>query len=146
MVTVVPGSKAALSSKSTRKKNKIDYNKLNMNAISPRLWMAFPGMTEDVLAQITDFRKTQDFKSFPELQKIVGPQIYAGMKRYLTLTQIPYFIIHSVATINDSKITEEIKAIVCVTNRSPKNYEVFQWNQGTSVMRRFAAGNKIQNG
>lgn len=148
MVTVVPGSKAAPINRvanTKQKKNQVDYNKLNMNAIPDRLWAVFPGMTEDVLTRITEFRKTQNFKSPTDLQEIIGPDIYAGIARYVTLTQMPYFTVHSVATIDNSKISEEIEAVICVTNRNPKNYEVIQWKQGMPPVKRYTAANESQN-
>lgn len=139
MVTVVPKEKLTPPKKHSQKtnkkqKNQSDYNKLNMNAIPPRLWAALPGMTDEALARILEFRKTQDFRSPMELGEVVGTDVYTRIARYLTLLQSPYFTIRSVGTIKDSGIAEGIEAVVCISNRLPKKYQVLQWKEGAQPM------------
>ncbi len=133
MVTVVPREKASFNKKDASKKDKkkqLDYNKLDMNAIPPRLWAALPGMTQEALDLILEFRQTQNFRSPMELAEIVGPEVYAGIARYLTLRQAPYFTIRSIGTTTDSSIAEGIEAVVCISGRLEKKYQVLQWKEG----------------
>jgi general secretion pathway protein K len=131
MTTVIPADKAITIKKRSRNKG-TDYNKLNINGISPQLWRAFPGMTDDLVTQIVEYRKTKDFQSINELQQIVGPDVYASIYRYLTLNQSPYFTIRSVGTIRDSRIFEGVEAIIRMDNRIKKKYQVIQWKDGMS--------------
>jgi general secretion pathway protein K len=144
MVTVFPKEKAAAaqkhSSKKDKKKNPFDYNQLNMNAIPPRLWASLPGMTQEALDRILEFRKTQNFRSPMELSEIVGPEVYAGISRYLTLRQTPYFTIRSIGTVKDSPISEGIEAVVCVSGRLENKYQVLQWKEGVPPIEHHMAG------
>jgi general secretion pathway protein K len=140
MVTVVPSEKIPsirgdTHKKGKKKKDQFDYNKLNMNAIPPGLWAMLPGMTQEALDQIIEFRKTQNFRSPMELSEIVGPEVYAGIARYLTLRQTPYFTIRSIGTIKDSRIAEGIEAVVCVSSRLEKKYQVLQWKEGVPPIK-----------
>ncbi len=123
------GLKRSKRSKRSRKKG-TDYNKVNINAISPQLWRAFPGMTDDLVTQVVEYRKTKDFQSINELQQIVGPDVYRGIYRYLTLNQSPYYTIRSTGTIKGSRIFEGVEGIIRLDNRIKKKYQVVQWRDG----------------
>ncbi|MGB9499672.1 MAG: general secretion pathway protein GspK [Dissulfuribacterales bacterium] len=136
MTTVISAIKDAKIKKRSRKKRSrkkgTDYNKVNINAISPQLWRAFPGMTDDLVTQIVEYRKTKDFQSINELKQIVGPDVYAGIYRYLTLHQSSYYTIRSTGTITGSRIFEGVEGIIRLDNRIKKKYQVVQWKDGIS--------------
>lgn len=129
MITVVPAGRKFQIKRKSRKK-RTDYNKLSMNAIPPKLWRAFPGMTDDLVSQIIEYRKNQDFGSINELLQIVGSDVYDGIYRHLTLKQSSYFTIRSVGTLQDSRIFEGVEAIIRVDNRIKNKYQVIQWKDG----------------
>jgi len=134
MITVIQVkgvNKIKKRSKRSRKKG-TDYNKVNINAISPQLWRAFPGMTDDLVTQVVEYRKTKDLQSINELQQIVGPDVYAGIYRYLTLNQSFYYTIRSTGTITGSRIFEGVEGIIRLDNRIKKKYQVVQWKDGMS--------------
>jgi len=144
MTTVISAIKAITLKKRSRKKRSgkkgTDYNKVNINAISPRLWRAFPDMTDDLVTQIVEYRKTKDFQSINELQQIVGPDVYAGIYRYLTLNKSPYYTIRSTGTIKGSRIFEGVEGIIRLDNRIKKKYQVIQWKDGISDYKDLKTG------
>ncbi len=145
MVTVVPREKEPRTGQKKNKKNKFDYNQLNINAIPPRLWASLPGMTQETLDQILEYRKTQNFQSPSDLAEIVGPEIYSRIARYLTLRQTPYFTIRSVGVLKDSPIAEGVEAVVCISNTLKNKYQVLQWKEGVPPMARQMAAPNIDD-
>jgi general secretion pathway protein K len=128
MVTVIP--KVASGDASTDRKSETDYNRLNINAISSRLWAGLPGITEDMVARIAAFRQNQDFLSMSELGEIVGNDILAGISPYLTTRPSPYFKIRAVGEKQESRIYEGIEAVIRLDNRLSKRYRIIEWIEG----------------
>jgi len=61
------------------KKKKADFNRININAASPRMLHSLPGMTVEAVREIIEYRKEKDFQSLPELFKLVGSDIYKAI-------------------------------------------------------------------
>lgn len=101
--------------------------RLNINAVSPDLWAAFPKMDADLISKITEFRKEHDFKSVAQLQEIVGPEIYHSISPYLTTESSPYYTLHSIGRICGSRISSEICADVWFDPQIPGKYRIMGW-------------------
>jgi general secretion pathway protein K len=109
---------------------KFDFDKININAASPRMLRALPRMTEDVVQAIIKYREKKDFRSLTDLSLIVGSDIYAGISPYITLSLSPYYTIKSVGMLKDSQTREGVQAVVKIDRRLTKGYEVIQWIDG----------------
>ena len=109
---------------------KFDFNKININAASPRMLRALPRMTEDVVQAIIKYREKKDFRSLTDLSLLVGSDIYAGISPYITLSLSPYYTIKSVGMLKDSQTREGVQAVVKIDRRLTKGYEVIQWIDG----------------
>lgn len=107
-----------------------DFNKININAASPRMLRALPRMTEDVVQAIIKYREKKDFRSLTDLSLLVGSDIYAGISPYITLSLSPYYTIKSVGMLKDSQTREGVQAVVKIDRRLTKGYEVIQWIDG----------------
>ena len=126
IVTVFPKSDVRKQKQQAGKKG-FDYNRLNINSIPLSLWANFPGMTDALAADIAAYRAEKDFKSLRELVDIVGPDVYRGMAKYLTMQTSPYFIIQSTGKISGSRISEGLTAVILFDVRAEKKYQVIQW-------------------
>ncbi|HEY5497177.1 MAG TPA: helix-hairpin-helix domain-containing protein, partial [Syntrophales bacterium] len=109
---------------------KFDFDKININAASPRMLRALPRMTEDVVQAIIKYREKKDFRSLTDLSLLVGSDIYAGISPYITLSLSPYYTIKSVGMLKDSQTREGVQAVVKIDRRLTKGYEVIQWIDG----------------
>lgn len=107
-----------------------DFNRININAASPRMLRALPRMTEDVVQAIIKYREKKDFRLLTDLFLIVGSDIYAGISPYVTLSLSPYYTIKSVGMLKDSQTREGVQAVVKIDRRLTKGYEVIQWIDG----------------
>jgi general secretion pathway protein K len=109
---------------------KFDFDKININAASPRMLRALPRMTEDAVQAIIKYREKKDFRSLTDLSLIVGSDIYAGISPYVTLSLSPYYTIKSVGMLKDSQTRQGVQAVVKIDRRLTKGYEVIQWIDG----------------
>jgi general secretion pathway protein K len=107
-----------------------DFNRININAASPRMLRALPRMTEDMVHEIMKYREKKDFRSLTDLSLIVGSDIYAGISPYITLSLSPYYTIKSVGMLKDSQIRQGVQAVVKIDRTLQKGYEVIQWIDG----------------
>lgn len=118
------------SKSDNRGKAGFDFNRININAASPRMLRSLPRMTEDVVQAIMKYRGKKDFRSLTELYLIVGSDIYAGISPYINLSLSPYYTIKSVGTLKDSRTRQGVQAVVKIDGTLPKGYEVIQWIDG----------------
>jgi general secretion pathway protein K len=113
-----------------RRKAEFDFNRININAASPRMLRALPRMTEDAVQAIMKYREKRDFRSLADLSLIVGSDIYAGISPYITLSLSPYYTIKSVGMLKESKTRQGVQAVVKIDRTLKKGYEVIQWIDG----------------
>jgi general secretion pathway protein K len=107
-----------------------DFNRININAASPRMLRALPRMTEDMVQAIMKYREKKDFRSLSDLSLIVGSDIYAAISPYITLSLSPYYTIKSVGMLKESQTRQGVQAVVKIDRTLQKGYEVIQWIDG----------------
>ena len=129
MVTVYP-SEDSKNSRAGRNTKRFDFNKININAASSLMLRSLPQMTEDLVQDIVEYRKEDDFRSLTELLPIVGHDIYKSIVPYLTLQTRPYFTIESAGTVEGGQTYQGIHALVEIDTRLKKRYRVIQWVDG----------------
>jgi len=101
--------------------------KMNINAATHDMLSAFPGMTEDLVREIIDYRKARDFKSVSEILEIVGAEVYNSVKSYLTIQTLPYYTVTSVGVTGDGKTRRGIEALVKIDAKAKKGYRIIRW-------------------
>lgn len=135
-VTVFPKNKNQRRTK--RSKNKgFDYNQLNVNAIPAEMWAALPGITEELIEEILAYRAEKDFNSLREVQRIIGPDVYRGIAKYLTIQTTSYYTISSTGKIRGSRISEGVTAVILISNRIRAKYQIIEWIDEISHQKRF---------
>jgi len=137
-VTVFPKNKKKGLSRSADNKDKkteFDYNKLNINAISPEMWAALPGMTEELVSEIIAYRAEKDFNSVMDVQGIVGPDVFRGIARYMTTETTPYYKISSAGRIAGSRISDGVTAVVRLDNPIKGQYQIIEWADEPDLRR-----------
>ena len=107
-----------------------DFNRININAASPRMLGSLPGMTEDALQAIAKYREKRDFRSLVDVQGVVGAAVYAGIWPYITTALLPYYTIASVGTFEGSRTRQGVQAVVKIDRTLKKGYEIIQWIDG----------------
>lgn len=110
-----------------RSKKKSNFNKININAANPRMLLALPLMTEDLVKEIIEYRKENDFKSLNELLTLLGPEVYGAIKSYITLKTSSYFTIQSFGMVDGSRVQQGVQAIVKIDKGIKKGYRLIQW-------------------
>jgi len=140
-VTVFPKNKKQVRVKKGRskqsKKKEFNYNKLNVNAISSEMWAALPGMTEELVSEIVIYRAEKDFNSLREVQNLIGPDVFRGISRYLTIQTTSYYKISSTGKISNSRISEGITALILISNQIREKYQIIEWVDEIPMQNRF---------
>ena len=113
-----------------RRKVGFDFNRININAASPRMLRSLPRMADDMIQAIMKYREKKDFRSLSDLALIVGSDIYAGLSPYITLSLSPYYTIKSVGMVKDSQTRQGVQAVIKIDRKLKKGYEVIQWIDG----------------
>jgi general secretion pathway protein K len=104
-----------------------DFNKININAASPRMLRALPGITEEIVQAIVKYRDKNDFRSLTDLHLVVGSEVYPAISPYITLSLSPYYTIKSVGMLKEGKTRQGVHAVVKIDRNLRKGYEVVQW-------------------
>jgi general secretion pathway protein K len=130
MVSVYQGKEAIGMATAVPRAEEADFNRININAASPRMLRALPRMTGDLVGEIMKYREKKDFGSLSDLQRVVGTEAYAAISPYITLTLSPYYTIKSVGMLNDSRVRRGVQAVVKINRTLNKGYEVIQWIDG----------------
>ncbi|MBW2369391.1 MAG: general secretion pathway protein GspK, partial [Deltaproteobacteria bacterium] len=101
-----------------------NYNLINLNAAPIQLLRAFPGMTDEMITEIVEYRMEKDFYRFNDLREIVGMDVYNSMARFLSITETPYYTIRSTGFFKDSNISESIEAVIEVNRKLKKKHRI----------------------
>jgi len=113
--------------KSKTKRNFFNYNVLNINAMTPRLWRIFPEVTDELVAEIVEYRKTGDFISTTDIKRIVGPEVFLQIAKYITMQSSPYYTVSAVGQLDNSRIYEGVTAVIHINSRLDRRYQIVQW-------------------
>lgn len=100
-----------------KKRKEYDYNKININAASPAVLLALPGMNEKIVSDIIEFRKKSDFINVEDIAKITGPEIFSGIKDYVHVLKNKFYEITVDAWMADGSGKQKIKWIVFIDNK-----------------------------
>ena len=104
-----------------------DFNRININAASPQMLRSLPGMTEDIVEKIVEYRKKGDFRSLTELAVLVEADTYSAISRYITLNLSPYYTIKSVGSFRESKNRSGVRAVVKIDRTLSMGYVIINW-------------------
>ncbi len=129
MITVYQGEDSRYK-RAGRRTKRADSNKININAASLSMLRSLPQMTDDLLQDIIEYRKEDDFKSLTELLPIVGSDVYRAIVPYITLQTSPYFTIKSEGTVEGGQTYQGVQAMVEINTRLKKGYRMIQWVDG----------------
>jgi general secretion pathway protein K len=126
MVSVF-GDRATPAENRAQRRAEPDFNRININAASPRMVRSLPGMTEAAAAEIMAFRKEKDFLSLPQVFALIGPDVYPAISAYITLKPSPFYTIQSTGTVADGGTRQGVRAVVKIDRQQARGYTVLQW-------------------
>jgi general secretion pathway protein K len=109
------------------RRDEADFQRININAASPRMLRSVPGMTEESVRAIIAFREEKDFQSVPEVFSLVGSDIYKAVSSSITVKTSPYYTIRSTGMLPDGRTRQGVRAVVKIDRSLKKGYEVIQW-------------------
>ncbi|MFP4087443.1 MAG: general secretion pathway protein GspK [Desulfobacteraceae bacterium] len=109
------------------KQFRVDFRRININAAPGAVLLALPGMTENLVTQVMEYRKEADFKKLSEFCSIVGQDVCKAVSPYITLEMGPFYKITSEGSVNNRRIRQTLNVVVEVSRNSKRGYRVVQW-------------------
>lgn len=103
-----------------------DHSRININAASPRLLLALPGMTERLVEQILEFRKDEDFTYLEQVKNIIGEEIYKGIEPLISLSLSRYYTFCSTAKVDGYDVVYQAKMDIWLDNKDYDGYKILQ--------------------
>jgi len=107
-----------------------DPHRININAASPQVLLALPGMTEDLVRALLEYRESQDFLAESDVVGVVGPDVFRMMQPFVTLQLNPYYTLTATGLLPDSHVRQTVEMLVEIDSRYPKQYRVVRWIDG----------------
>ncbi|MFP4351020.1 MAG: general secretion pathway protein GspK [Desulfococcaceae bacterium] len=105
-------------------------NRININAASPKLLDALPGISPEQIQAIHNFRAKKDLEAPGELQFLLGDEIYAAIAPYVMFENSSYFTVEASGSRSDSPVRSSLQVVVEVDPRLERKYRIVQWFEG----------------
>ena len=105
-------------------------NRININAASPKLLNALPGIGPEQIQEIRTFRAEKDIESPSELQFLLGMDISAAISPYVMFKNTAYFTVEARGMVSDSPVRSSLQVVVEIDPRRERKYRTVQWFEG----------------
>lgn len=112
------------------KDSRFNYDRINLNAASPRMLLSLPQMTEELAQSIIEYRQEGDFISLGDLALIVGSDVYGEVSRFLTLQNTPYYTIQSIGRIDGSRAKKGVQVLLKLDVGEKNGYQILEKKTG----------------
>ncbi len=107
--------------------------KINLNAASRTMLMALPGMSEDLVSSIMDYRTGKDFQTAQDVIELLGAENYVNIAQLIDFKLTGYYTIHSIGRLEGSQVAHYMKVLIVLDPMSERKYRVIRWwDQATS--------------
>ncbi len=104
---------------------KYDYNKININAASPRMLISLPGMDQFLAEKVLAYRKEKDFETLNQFKELVGASVFQGLKSFISMDKSRIYTITSTGRIKGSDISQTIYSTI-LFNSEKYEYSVLE--------------------
>jgi general secretion pathway protein K len=101
--------------------------KIDLNAAPRIVLLSLPGMSEETVDEILEFRSGKDFLSLSDVVALLGADTYQKIAPYVKLGTSGYYTIHSVGRLNDSRVEHYMRVLIAVDPKAEKKYRVIKW-------------------
>jgi general secretion pathway protein K len=123
MITVYPDTPSGEKGVNAKK----IQSRVNINSMPSQLLLSFPGMTNDLVQGLMEYRKEKDVTSMADLVSILGGEVYQAVTPFITLETVPYYTIKSMGSIQGSRVKCGIQVLVKIDPKMEKRYNILQW-------------------
>lgn len=106
-----------------------NLSRINVNAASPQLLDALPGIGAEQIRAIQNFRAGRDFESIADLQNLLGSDLSAAAAPFVTFENTSIFTIRSTGMISESSVKSEVDVIVEIDPGLEKKYRIIHWTE-----------------
>lgn len=103
-----------------------EKGRINVNAAPLAVLRTFPGMDEERLQAVIDYRREKDFESKNQFNQVVGSEVYAQVYQFLTVDYSSIYTIRSTGMVNGSRVRPTIEAVVRF-DWMKNSYRILDW-------------------
>jgi general secretion pathway protein K len=107
--------------------NEFDYQVIDLNSAPPELLLSLPGMDEDSVLDVLEYRKLTDFRSPAELIKIIGINNYVKASPYIAVQRSKLYTISATGLFENYRISHTVTAKVLIDKDIPSGYKIIDW-------------------
>ena len=100
--------------------------KININAAPASVLRCLPGLTDEKIMAINQFRKDKDIRYLHQLKGIVGLKVYEKVSEYLTVDESTFYTIRATGSVDDSRTKRTIETVVKIDRRM-QEYDTMKW-------------------
>lgn len=132
MVTVTGEGRSAVKpgQKAVRQVRTAGDAKININAASPRMLKALPGMTDEAVEGILAFRKEADLTTLNDLVAIVGAEAASRLQPFATFQPSPYYTVKTVGRVEGAPVRQGIEVLIQLDKGEKTGYRILEWRDG----------------
>lgn len=106
------------------------FTRVNLNAAPVAVLRGLPGVTDDMIAVINEYRAESDFSSFDDVREVLGDDTYKEIMPYITLRRSPYCRIRCRAHVAGSENVSVTEAQVAINRDFDRGYKILRWHEG----------------
>ena len=104
---------------------------ININAASPRMLLALPGMTQEEVDAIIAFREEADLLTLNDLISAIGGDAAAMIQPFVTFEPSPYYTVEVVGRVGgEAPARQGIEALVQIDKGQKTGYRILRWRDG----------------
>jgi general secretion pathway protein K len=141
MITIYPDE--SLGSDSGTREPPVNANQININAAPPQVLGALPGMTDDLILSILEYRAEQAFPSVAQVVPIVGNEVYGNIARYLTTELASHYTIRSTGMMSGSPTRRSVEVILEIDKTTESKYRIIEWLDDVTFWPELPGGDHI---
>jgi general secretion pathway protein K len=129
MVTIMGDGRSSgkPARKAVQQANVVGDQKINLNAASPRMLRALPGMTDEAVEGIVAFRKEADLVTLNDLISAIGADAVAMIRPFVTFRPSPYYTVEVVGEVEGAPVRQGIEALVQLDKGQKMGYRILRW-------------------
>ncbi len=101
-----------------------DLSRVNINAAKADLLSLVPGMKDEGIRAIFEFRKDQEIRSLSQIRPLVGDEVYNRLATVFHTSETPYYMVYATGRSGSGRITRTLSALVEINTKLKNRYQI----------------------
>lgn len=139
-ITVYPKNEANGDTVGTARGNDSRFDKLDVNSVGPELLSSIPGMTDEDVRAILEFRAAGPVLSIGQITGLVKEDVRVNLPFYLGIQDVPVYSIRATGMLDAvHAVRRTIDAVVEIDILNPqRRFHILEWREPVAISDGFA--------